>query len=118
MGPTTAPMPGKYTGDEMIQSGSVVESRGYCSREIVSVGGGLPPGMQVTSRMSDLTRLLRALSRHEHNDHSLGDDAADEIEELREFVDEVAKGPYRDSDLGSYCESLTARARALVGEGE
>jgi hypothetical protein len=33
--------------------------------------------------MTDLTKRLRALSRHEHDDLSIGEEAADEIERLQ-----------------------------------
>jgi hypothetical protein len=33
--------------------------------------------------MTDLTKRLRALSRHEHDDLSIGDEAADEIKRLQ-----------------------------------
>lgn len=39
--------------------------------------------------MNDLISRLRALSRHEHDDLTIGDEAADEIERLRLIVPEV-----------------------------
>ena len=37
-----------------------------------------------------LVDLLRGLSRHEHGDFTIGDDAADEIEELRREVERLS----------------------------
>ena len=36
--------------------------------------------------MTDLISRLRALSRHEHDDLTIGDEAADEIEKLRDAL--------------------------------
>jgi hypothetical protein len=40
---------------------------------------------------------------------------ADRIRELEEFVEAVAYGPWPDSDLTSYVESITKEAKALAG---
>lgn len=39
--------------------------------------------MSTDTPTGDLIQRLRALSRHEHDDFSIGDEAADEIERLR-----------------------------------
>jgi hypothetical protein len=53
--------------------------------------------------MSDLIERLRALSRHEHDDLSIGSEAADEIERLRE----------KWADAETRCALLNRRTREL-----
>ena len=43
----------------------------------------------MNSEQRELVDLLRALGRWEHDDHSLGTDAADEIERLLERIDRI-----------------------------
>lgn len=60
--------------------------------------------------MTDLTKRLRALSRHKHDDLSIGDEAADEIERLRAELSDQCALMERLSAI------LTATANALKGK--
>ena len=62
--------------------------------------------------MSDLVERLRALSRYEHSDFSVGNEAADTIESLQAKL-EVAKGllvaancPECDDKSGAYYDNV------------
>lgn len=61
--------------------------------------------------MTDLTERLRALSRHEHDDLSIGGEAADEIEWLRQW--KVAYELCR-RDLTAERDALRARIEGAV----
>lgn len=57
--------------------------------------------------MTDLTKRLRALSRHEHDDLSIGGEAADEIERLRAtLISSVGQGV---SEILTERDALRAR---------
>lgn len=71
--------------------------------------------------MTDLTKRLRALSRHEHDDLSIGDEAADEIERLQSglarHVDRVCTlTAERDALRARIDGAPTAKVRGKVGE--
>lgn len=38
--------------------------------------------------------------------------------EMRELLEEIARGPYEDSDCRSLCEAYAARARALLDKAD
>ena len=65
--------------------------------------------------MTDLISRLRALSRHEHDDLTIGDEAADEIERLRAALRNLL-----DMDVaymrGPKVEEAVEAARAALKE--
>lgn len=73
--------------------------------------------------MSDLIKRLRALSAHQHDDLSIGDEAADEIETLRaalgdltaKFEKELSiSGKYIRKPIYDTFEASLRRARAAL----
>ena len=60
--------------------------------------------------MSDLTARARALSRHEHDDASIGDECAAEIERL---TDDYAAATHLLADRDAQIERLTAELATL-----
>ena len=56
--------------------------------------------------MDDLTQRLRALSRMEHSDHTIGDEAADEIERLRAELELRRKSGSASDRLHNICQAI------------
>ena len=51
---------------------------------------------------------------HEHLCEEI-DKLWEERQVMREFLDGVKRGPYKDSNIDSYVKTMVARARAILG---
>jgi predicted DNA-binding protein YlxM (UPF0122 family) len=65
--------------------------------------------------MTDIVERLRAMSRYEHDDLSIGDEAADEIERLRRAVDAGIKAGWHAlrTERGELLQAHTALVARL-----
>ena len=65
--------------------------------------------------LADLIDLLRALSRHEHDDHSVGEEAADELEDYGDRLDALERATAKLIDMVADPEN---RGNAIISRFE